>query len=80
MRRCLIICFYKNKEEKYSFKNFKKNMAHVITDDCIACGTCLDEFPEGAISEGDIYKIDPDVCTDCGTCMDACPSEAIVPE
>ena len=54
-------------------------MAHIITDDCIACGTCLDECPENAISEGDIYVIDPEVCTDCGTCADACPSEAIIP-
>jgi ferredoxin len=55
-------------------------MAHVITDDCIACGTCIDECPDGAISEGDIYVIDPEICTDCGTCADSCPSEAIVPE
>jgi formate hydrogenlyase subunit 6/NADH:ubiquinone oxidoreductase subunit I len=32
----------------------------------------------GAISAGDIYKIDPNVCTDCGTCADACPVGAIV--
>ena len=55
-------------------------MAYVITDDCIACGSCIDERPVGAISEGDIYKIDPDTCTDCGSCADACPSEAINPE
>ena len=55
-------------------------MAYVITDDCIACGTCLDECPDNAISEGDIYKIDPELCTDCATCVDSCPSEAIVPE
>ena len=55
-------------------------MAYVITDDCIACGSCIDECPVGAISEGDIYKIDPDTCTDCGSCADACPSEAINPE
>ena len=32
-------------------------MAYKITDDCVACGTCMGECPTGAISEGDIYKI-----------------------
>ena len=41
-------------------------MAYVISDDCIACGTCIDECPVEAIS-------------DCGTCADVCPSEAIHP-
>ncbi|SJZ84343.1 4Fe-4S binding protein [Porphyromonas crevioricanis] len=52
-------------------------MAYVISEDCVACGSCIDECPVSAISEGDIYKIDPNVCTDCGTCAGICPSEAI---
>jgi NAD-dependent dihydropyrimidine dehydrogenase PreA subunit len=56
------------------------SMAYKITDDCIACGTCLSECPTGAISEGDIYVIDADLCIDCGVCADACPTEAIIPE
>ena len=54
-------------------------MAHVISDDCIACGTCIGECPVEAISEGDIYSINPDICTDCGTCAEACPTGAINP-
>ena len=54
-------------------------MAYKITDACVACGTCIDECPVGAISEGDIYVIDPDTCVGCGTCAGACPNEAIVP-
>ena len=30
-------------------------MAYVISDDCIACGTCIDECPVEAISEGRKY-------------------------
>ena len=54
-------------------------MAYVISDDCVACGTCIGECQSSAISEGDIYKIDPNACVDCGTCADVCPSEAIHP-
>ena len=52
-------------------------MAYVIGNDCIACGTCIDKCPAGAISEGDIYSINPEACTECGTCADVCPNEAI---
>ena len=53
-------------------------MAYTITEECVACGSCLPECPVDAISEGDpIYVIDPEVCTDCGTCAEVCPVDAI---
>ena len=56
-------------------------MAHVITDNCTKCGSCVESCPVEAISEGDPkYVIDPDACVDCGQCVDECPAEAIKPE
>ena len=53
-------------------------MAYVISDECVACGTCEGECPVDAISEGDgKYEINADECVDCGTCAEACPTEAI---
>ncbi|MBR5735653.1 MAG: 4Fe-4S binding protein [Bacteroidales bacterium] len=55
-------------------------MAYKISEDCAACGTCIDECAVGAISEGDIYKIDPDLCVECGSCAAVCPMGAISKE
>ena len=55
-------------------------MAYKITDSCAACGSCKDECPQGAISEGSPYEIDPELCIDCGACVAACPTGAIVAE
>lgn len=54
-------------------------LAYVITEECTACGSCLDECPVEAISEGDIYVIDAELCTDCGDCAAVCPVECILP-
>lgn len=54
-------------------------MPHRITEECLACGICADECPNGAISEGDdTFVIDPEVCDDCGTCLDVCPNEGAI--
>jgi len=56
-------------------------MAYKITDECTACGSCLETCPAEAISEGESkYSIDPDTCIECGACVDACPTGAIVEE
>lgn len=56
-------------------------MAYVISDECVACGTCAGECPVEAISEGDgKYVIDADTCVECGTCAGVCPTEAIIEE
>jgi NAD-dependent dihydropyrimidine dehydrogenase PreA subunit len=55
-------------------------MAYVITEDCIQCGACEAECPEGAISEvNGLYVIDPDKCQDCGSCADVCPTDSCKP-
>lgn len=60
-------------------------MALKIIDECIGCGACEPECPNGAITEAvDIYVIDPGHCTECygfyttQQCADVCPVESCV--
>jgi NAD-dependent dihydropyrimidine dehydrogenase PreA subunit len=71
------MCYNTNREKSSEVNN----MAHVITDECLACGACADTCPVGAISLGDngIYVIN-DECVDCGACEDGCPVGAIKAE
>ena len=56
-------------------------MAHLITEDCIACGACEPECPVECIKEEDgKYVIDAEACTDCGVCAGVCPVDAIKSE
>ncbi len=53
-------------------------MAHVITDECVACGACEPECPIEAIIEGaEKYQIDQAKCSDCSSCAQICPMDAI---
>ena len=47
-------------------------------DECVGCGTCVDECPQEAISmNDDDIAVISDECTDCGLCVEACPTAAI---
>ena len=49
----------------------------VSADDCVACGVCVDECPQQALTVEDICVVDEDACIDCGICVDSCPSDAL---
>ncbi len=56
-------------------------MTYKISNECTACGSCIDSCPTEAIKEGDPkYTINADECVDCGSCEDTCPVSAISPE
>ncbi len=55
-----------------------RGVAYLITDECVACGTCAEECPAEAIEEGEPYVINEEKCTECGTCVELCPVEAII--
>ena len=60
-------------------------MALMITDDCTACGACLDVCLNDAIIKKDpVYLINPNLCTECfgyfkdSQCVNICPVDAII--
>lgn len=55
-------------------------VAKVNTDECTACGLCVEACPVGAITVDDFAVVSPDECTDCGACAGECPSNAITVE
>ncbi len=54
-------------------------MAYIIGDTCLKCGACEASCENKAISEKDIYTIDPERCTECvgnssaPMCAEVCP-------
>ncbi|MCQ1536072.1 (4Fe-4S)-binding protein [Methanosarcina sp. KYL-1] len=68
------------KRQRFAFGGAKvEDPGYKVTEKCKACGTCEEVCPKGAISKGDIYKIDGSVCQECGRCYENCPNEAIEP-
>ena len=62
-------------------------MATFIFEDCISCGACEPECPNGAISEGEqLFIINPARCTECvgfhdeEACASVCPVDCCLPD
>jgi ferredoxin/flavodoxin len=47
-----------------------------VTDDCIACGTCVAVCPVDAVDEKDGFCTLDDICIHCCACIKACPQSA----
>ncbi len=60
-------------------------MALLINEECVNCGVCEPECPNGSITEGDdLYIIDAAKCTECvgyhdePQCIEVCPVDCII--
>ncbi len=54
-------------------------ITYTISDECVGCGTCLEECPEDAITgeSQEVHEIDQEVCIKCGACQEVCPVDAV---
>lgn len=50
---------------------------NIKADDCIACGSCVDACPLGALTVNDFVEVDEDACVECGACISACPVDVL---
>jgi len=52
-------------------------VAQVDEERCVACGTCVQACPFGALTLTDGLAIDTDRCMGCGVCTRVCPQQAL---
>ncbi|MFV0637016.1 4Fe-4S binding protein [Mitsuokella sp.] len=59
----------------------KRSPRHAVVhkENCVACGTCVDICPRGAMSihAGIFAEVNEDLCVGCGMCARECPASAI---
>ncbi len=54
-------------------------VAIIVVNECVGCGTCINECPAEAIvlNGENIAIVHAEDCLDCGACIDVCPTDAI---
>lgn len=60
-------------------KKIVRRKAQVIKDYCVACGTCVNVCPLGAIKivGGVFAEVDQSKCVGCSKCVKECPASTI---
>lgn len=64
--------------ECYNIGDRPRIKGYEITDQCIGCGTCARNCPQGCITPGQPYKIAQEHCLHCGNCREHCPVSAVI--
>jgi MinD superfamily P-loop ATPase len=79
----ILYSLYKQKEEgKCIMGNVKRRHAAVERGVCVACGSCEDVCPRGAVKvmKGSYAAVDISLCIGCGRCEMVCPAGAVTME
>ena len=79
---CEFGAIIENNPENYTKTGEWKDQLPMVSEKCIACGTCVEFCPEGAIEIKVVNgkkkaTIDYSFCKGCGICSDVCPVKAI---
>lgn len=72
----------KEQEGKSIMGNLKRRYAAVDQRTCVACGSCEDVCPRGAVKvmKGSYAAVDISLCIGCGRCEMVCPAGAVTME
>ncbi len=77
---CCTCCCEMFRLMKYSGKKWILSPSRynaVVSEDCTACGACVDICPVEAVSVNEIAQVDADMCMGCGLCATVCNVDAV---